>query len=115
MLRDEATVLDMLRACRLVLEFHGGLDELSFFNDLKTQSAILHQLLVLGEPVKRLSDEFRLAHPEIPWRTIAGMRDNLIHEYDAVDLDEVWKTATTDIPPLLATLEQVDVGPQHSE
>jgi len=55
--------------------------------------------------VKRLSDEFRTGHPEIPWAMIAGMRDKLIHEYDAVDLQEVWKTVTTDIPHLISMLE----------
>jgi uncharacterized protein with HEPN domain len=61
--------------------------------------------LVLGEAVKRLSEEFRHHHPEIRWRLIAGMRDKLIHEYDTVDLEEVWRTATADIPQLIAFLE----------
>ena len=56
--------------------------------------------------VKRLSDSFRAEHDEIPWAAIAGMRDKLIHQYDAVDLDEVWKTVTTDIGPLIVFLER---------
>jgi uncharacterized protein with HEPN domain len=44
----------------------GDLDKPAFLNDLKTQSAILHQLLVLGEAVKRLSEGFRTSHPAIP-------------------------------------------------
>jgi uncharacterized protein with HEPN domain len=44
-------------------------------------------------------------HPAIPWLLIAGMRDHLIHAYDTVDLDEVWKTATRDVPELLAAIE----------
>jgi uncharacterized protein with HEPN domain len=63
------------------------------------------QLLVIGEAVKRLSEEFRGQHPQIPWTRIAGMRDKLIHQYDAVDLDEVWKTITKDIVPLISFLE----------
>jgi uncharacterized protein with HEPN domain len=58
-------------------------------------------LIVMGEAVKRLSAEFRAKHAEIPWSLIAGMRDHLIHGYDIVDWDEVWKTATTDVPDLL--------------
>jgi uncharacterized protein with HEPN domain len=80
---------------------------------VKTQSAVLHQLLVLGEAVKRLSGDFRDAHPEVPWRLIAGMRDKLIHHYDSVDLDEVWRVAERDIPylaeqivPLLPSREE---------
>jgi len=71
----------------------------------KLSSAILHQLLVIGEAVKRLSDEFRGRDSQIPWIRIAGMRDKLIHAYDAVDLDEVWNTVSKDIAPLISLLE----------
>ncbi len=98
MSRDSATLLDVLRAARLILEFTRDMDRPAFFDDIKTQSAVLHQLLVLGEAVKRLSGEFRTAHPEIPWGLIAGMRDRLIHAYDAVDLEEVWRTIVHDVP-----------------
>ncbi|HFD40005.1 MAG TPA: DUF86 domain-containing protein, partial [Anaerolineae bacterium] len=96
--RDEATLLDIARAARLVIEFRAGMGKDEFLWDVKTQSSILHQLMVMGEAVKRLSRDFCAAHPEIPWALIAGMRDKLIHGYDIVDLDEVWKTATTDVP-----------------
>ncbi len=105
--RDQATLLDIHRAARLVLEFKGALTRDAFLDDLKTQSAILHQLLVIGEAVKRLSAEFRTGHPAVPWALMAGMRDNLIHGYDDVDLYEVWKTATDDIPALLTALESL--------
>jgi uncharacterized protein with HEPN domain len=105
MSRDDATLLDMLKAARLVVAFKGKLTKKAFLRDIKTQSAILHQLLVIGEAVKRLSEEFRGQHPQIPWTRIADMRDKLIHQYDAVDLDEVWKTITKDIVPLISFLE----------
>jgi len=105
MSRGDATLLDMLKAARLAMEFKGKIGKRAFLKDAKTQSAILHQLLILGEAVKRLSENFRAKHPEIPWTKIAGMRDKLIHEYDAADLDEVWKTVTKDIPPLIVFLE----------
>lgn len=105
MLRDDATRLDILKAARLVVEFKGKLAKRAFLRDTKTQSAILHQLLVTGEAAKRLSEDFRARHSEIPWITIAGMRDKLIHAFDAVDLDEVWKTITKEIAPLISFLE----------
>ena len=105
MSRDDATLLDMLKAARLAVEFKGKLSKKAFLRDIKTQSAILHQLLVIGEAAKRLSEDFRLQHLQIPWTRIAGMRDKLIHQYDAVDLDEVWKTVTKDLVPLISFLE----------
>ncbi len=103
--RDDATLLDIARAARLVIEFAAGMDRGAFERDIKTQSAVLHQLLVIGEAVKRLSADFRAAHPAVPWSLIAGMRDKLIHAYDEVDLDEVWRTIKTDIPDLLTGIE----------
>lgn len=104
MSRDDATLLDMLRAAELVVSFRGEMAKPEFQSDLKTQSAILHQLLVLGEAAKRASAEFRAASSDIPWKAISGMRDRLIRGYDDVDLDEVWKTATSDIPKLIPRL-----------
>jgi uncharacterized protein with HEPN domain len=102
MSRDDATLLDILKAARLVLEFKGELAKRASLRGTKTQSA---KLLVIGEAVRRLSEDFRARHSEIPWTRIAGMRDKLIHTYDAVDLDEVWKTATKEIAPLISYLE----------
>ena len=103
--RDAATLLDIERAAQKVLHYKHGFEKAAFMEDDKTQSAIVFQLLIIGEAVKRLSQEFRTQHPDIPWSLIAGMRDNLIHGYDDIDWDEVWKTASSDIPELLVSLK----------
>lgn len=103
--RDDALLVDILRAARLIEAFAINVDKAAFQADLKTQSAVMHQLLVIGEAVKRLSPEFCDGHPEVPWKAIAGMRDVLIHHYNAVDLDEVWKTVISDVPDLIAAIE----------
>ena len=103
--RDDAHVLDILKAARLAIEFKGSADKAAFLADSKTQSAVLHQLLVVGEAVKRLSPEFRAAYPEVPWKLIAGTRDKLIHFYEGVDLEEVWKMVTSDLPELIRLVE----------
>lgn len=103
--RDEGALLDVAKAARAVLTFTQGLQREQFLEDFKTQSAVLYQMIVIGEAVKRLSFELRRRHPEIPWAPMAGMRDHLIHGYDIVDWDEVWRTATRDVPDLLNKME----------
>ena len=103
--RDDAHLLDILKAARLAIEFKGPADKAEFLRDPKTQSAVLHQLLIIGEAVKRMSPEFRAAHPEVPWKVIAGTRDKLIHFYEGVDLEEVWKMVTADLPQLIRQIE----------
>ena len=117
MSRDDAVALDMLNAARRAVDFAADCTEAELGTDLKTQSAILHQLLVLGEAAKRLSDDFREAHPGTPWKAIAGMRDRIIHGYDDVDLREVWRTVDRDLPSLIVTLERLippePASPKH--
>ena len=105
MQRDEVVIQDIINAARLVIEFVKGFDKDTLIYDWRTRSAVLYQLTVIGEAVKRLSKEFRAKYPEIPWTLIAGMRDNLIHGYDLIDWDEVWKTSTVDVPDLLSKIE----------
>ena len=105
--RDAASLLDIFEAGQLIQEFIDGIGEEVFLGDRKTQSAVLHQILILGEATKRISPEYRQAHPEIPWRLMAGMRDVVVHAYESVDLAEVWKTASQDIPSLMAQIESL--------
>jgi uncharacterized protein with HEPN domain len=105
--RDDIVLKDILNAAQLVAAFVEGFKKDAFLQDWKTRSAVLYQLTVVGEAAKRLSAEFRLAHPQVPWALMAGMRDHLIHAYDLVDWDEVWKTATRDVPGLLEEIQHL--------
>lgn len=104
---DKGPLLDMRRAARLARRFVEGVDEDAFLEDEEKQSAVLHQLLVLGEAAKRVGPDVRAEADDIPWPDVAGMRDRLIHRYHDVDLQEVWRTVQRDLPDLLAEIERV--------
>lgn len=115
MRRIDGTLIDIDRAGRLALQFVEGVTDVhAFVADAKTRAAVLHQLLVMGEAVKRLPDSFRAQHPTIPWRQIAGMRDVLIHAYDDVDEADVWRTLTSDLPLVLGNLAPLLPAPPAS-
>src|SRR5690349_291197 len=102
---DLATVLDIVLAGRRIGRFLAGVDETAFLSTEEKHWAVVSQLVIIGEAVRRLSDDFRNARPTTPWRPIAGMRDRLIHGYDKINWSLVWVTATADVPRLLAELE----------
>lgn len=72
----------------------------AFMADLKTQSAVVRQIEIIGEAVKNLSAELVASETAVPWRQIAGTRDRLIHAYFKVDLDAVWAMIEQDLPQL---------------
>ena len=105
MQRDDSLLLDMLQAARQIREYTIGLQKQDFLNSRRDQDAVLLQFTVLGETAKRVSSEFRDAHPEIPWRKIMCFRNVVAHEYFHIDFHQAWKVASRDIPELISTLE----------
>jgi uncharacterized protein with HEPN domain len=60
----------------------------------------LRHLQIIGEAASKLPEEVRNLAPDIPWHKIIGMRNILVHDYFAIDLDAVWNTVQRDIPSL---------------
>lgn len=107
MSRDISYLLDILLYAREIRAFMVGIDRDAFMFDRKTQYAVIRCFEVMGEAVKRVSNDVRKRHPDIHWSSMAKMRDLLIHAYDRVDLDEVWDTVQNDIPDLIIALERI--------
>ena len=75
--------------------------------DTVLQYAVERNFAVIGEAAKRVPKSVRKENPQIPWKEMAGMRDMIIHEYDEIDLDEVWGTIERDIPHVLESIDQL--------
>ncbi len=90
------------------MSFTKDMNQEQFFKDSKTQAAVLMELVIIGEAVKGLSNDFRATLPEIPWKKVAGMRDKLIHDYRNWDLEEIWRTVQERVPELIQALKKQD-------
>lgn len=105
-------LLDMLLAARDIHQFVAGLTEEDFNANRMAQSAVIREFQVIGEAARLISPETQAKHAAIAWRTIAGMRNRMIHEYFDVRFDVVWDTIQNDIPTLIRQLEAIVPPPQ---
>ena len=78
-----------------------------FAADETLRRAFVRSLEIIGEAVKNLPDEFRASHPEVVWRSMARMRDRLIHGYFGVDYQLVWNVVHEKLPGLKRHIQQI--------
>jgi uncharacterized protein with HEPN domain len=104
---DSVRIKHVLDAAREAIEFVKDRSRQDLDNDRKLNLALVRLLEIIGEAARGISQEFRQQHPNLPWKSIIGMRDRLIHGYFDVNLDVVWQTVTEDLPRLVAQMEDL--------
>jgi uncharacterized protein with HEPN domain len=104
---DETRLRHILDAAREAVGFIEGLQREDLDKDRKLYLSLIRLLEVIGEAARNLSSEFRQEHPDLEWKSMVGMRDRLIHGYFDVNLEVLWETVTSDLPPLIEKLEKI--------
>jgi uncharacterized protein with HEPN domain len=107
---DVELVADILEASERIASYTAGMNRDTFLADQKTQDAVIRNLEIVGEATKGLSESLRSAHDEIPWKSMAGLRDRLIHSYFGVNLDIVWQIASVEMPQVAGQLRSINEG-----
>ena len=97
---------DMLNAS-IAIESYAFDSYETFVDDEKTQDAIMYKLIILGEAANSISSEFQVKHPEIPWSSIIGTRNVIVHGYDQVKTQIVWDIIKNNIPQLRKSLKDL--------
>jgi uncharacterized protein with HEPN domain len=103
----EVYLEDMREAIRKIDSYTAGLSREQFAQDDKTVDAVIRNLEIVGEAAKMVPESVRLAHPEVEWRKIAGLRDILAHQYFEIDIDIIWDILETKLPPLEKQLDKI--------
>jgi uncharacterized protein with HEPN domain len=98
-MKDQQRLRDIAKAIETIESFAvSSYDE--FLADVKTQDAILYNLIIIGEAANQISEEFQEQHSTIPWSSMIGTRNIIVHGYDQVKLQIVWKIIQRDLETL---------------
>jgi uncharacterized protein with HEPN domain len=104
---DEDLFRDIREAALRIKNYAAKMTYETFLADIKTQDAVIRNIEILGEATKSLSGDIRRKYRDVPWKSIAGIRDRLIHQYFGVNLDIVWDIVSTELPVLTSQVEQI--------
>lgn len=104
--KQSGLLKDIPDSAGLIQGYLAGVDRDAFFADKEKQDAVLRRLEIIGEAASRLPREAQTEFPDVPFRSMRGMRNIIAHDYGEVDFELVWQTISTDIPLLIKKLER---------
>lgn len=104
---DLVRLRHMMDAAREALSFSSGKSRIDLNSDRMLVLSLVKDIEIIGEAAGKVSQETKQMSEKIPWQDITDMRNHLIHAYFDVDLDIVWDTIMSDLPPLVEALEKI--------
>ena len=98
---------DMFQAIGAVQGYTADMTVDEFFSNTVVFDAVVRQLTVLGEAANRVPDDVQKQMPELPWIEMRGLRNFVVHQYDEINKQTIWDTATLDLPPVQRHLQRI--------
>jgi uncharacterized protein with HEPN domain len=92
---------------RSIIRFTAGMSLEQYLDDEKTRYAVMRGYEIMGEAVRHLPDELKKANADVPWATMAAMRNRIVHGYFGVDDSILFETIEKELKPLLVRLEEL--------
>ncbi len=96
----------MLRDLRYVKQHMEGISESVFSENEILQDAMMFRLIQISESARKMSEEYKACHEQIPWVDVFGLRNRIVHDYGTVDLHIVYTTLTSDVSDLISMIEE---------
>lgn len=96
---------DIVGACRSIIRFVEGMSLEAYCADERTRYAVMRGYEIMGEAVRHIPEEIRSANPDIPWATMAAVRNRIVHAYFGIDDTILFTTIEKELKPLLPRLE----------
>jgi uncharacterized protein with HEPN domain len=106
--RDHRMFLeDILDSINQIESYISGMSYYDFSFDRKTIDSVIRNLEIIGEASKNIPLPVREKYPDIPWKRMIGLRNIAIHAYFGIDLENIWKIISSDIPPLNKKIKKI--------
>jgi len=100
-------IADMIESMEAIESYVDGLDYKKFEENYLSQDAVMMRLSVIGESAAKLTTEFKKSYPKIPWKSMKGLRNLIVHDYSSVNLKKIWDIVSKDLPKTKEQLKEL--------
>ncbi|MEW6558450.1 MAG: DUF86 domain-containing protein [Elusimicrobiota bacterium] len=101
-------IQDIKQSIENIFDYIGKMNYEEFLNDKKTKDAVVHNLEIIGEATKNISEILKTNHSYIPWKQLAGIRDKIAYFYFGIDYKIVWNIMKKQLPILHNDMEKIE-------